>query len=832
MNLQYGQYPYQADQIPQGYCNAPTNLLTEINGDVVTFSWTAPHPVLYYQLKVVKVVTGEVVLLVNVAGLRYQKQFAPFTDYHAEVKAVCSTDPARESLDKAETDFTTDEHVSVCLPVNIGSVFYTLQPDSVVLMWPAVSEALAYIMNYRIKDTNFAFDKVTVQSNSVVLQGLVYNTAYEYFITTLCKGGTSVDSDTGEFTPPLDPAICPPPQLNVVQNGTSAVVVWQFSNLHLAYDIYINGALYLANYTANIINLSNLDPHTQYIVAVVGRCTGGNSVAGTASFTTGDRACPAVTNLTATPVAENQAQVNWDTAQGVSQYQVYINGSLYEVDTNTLTFPTTPGVTYNITVIAICPEGNSQPATIDFTTEAGCLAIADSDIVSTVGALSIKLDWKDIPGAQFYRWRYRLSGIDAEWSTYTQTGNSQLVKEGLVPNTPYDFEIETTCNVGVSTTVKTLNTTGLQNGSQPVITSFDGISTTGFCVNFTVGDKLKGDFVAKVRNTDTNETTEHAGDTLRICISGKEPHTLYEVIIEDRTPGYTVIPSDPDTVTTCYVCMPVSDLSAAFTPIGDIDINWTGTEGATQFNVYSRIAGEDWKLETVTTDTLYSITDNNFLFREIKVESLFDDCGSSCFATCFVDCATVTGLRSEISGTSGTFSWNAIPGITGYKLVIRSLTSSPIEVFVNEAVASVDNLLADTTYSWTVQAYCSDENTGDPSDAATFTTGAVTNPDNSCAEASFTAIMQDSNLTDGSGGEPSPFMGQDFFRGTAGQTTKTDDRLIGMTKVAVWRGDPLEVIYSGSPLANQVRINLTTGDWLFGQPLDDGEFIYYQWFSS
>lgn len=69
----------------------------------------------------------------------------------------------------------------------------------------------------------------------------------------------------------------------------------------------------------------------------------------------------------------------------------------------------------------------------------------------------------------------------------------------------------------------------------------------------------------------------------------------------------------------------------------------------------------------------------------------------------------------------------------------------------------------------------------------------------------------------------------ELFRGTNGETGITDNRLIGRAKVAVHRGDWLNVITTGTPDVQQVKFNNSTGQLLFSVPIGPGEPVFYQW---
>lgn len=65
--------------------------------------------------------------------------------------------------------------------------------------------------------------------------------------------------------------------------------------------------------------------------------------------------------------------------------------------------------------------------------------------------------------------------------------------------------------------------------------------------------------------------------------------------------------------------------------------------------------------------------------------------------------------------------------------------------------------------------------------------------------------------------------------GQDGQLGFTDNNLIGRTKIAVFRGGPLEVITTGTPTVQQVKYDSSIGQLLFSVALGAGEPVFYQW---
>jgi hypothetical protein len=68
-----------------------------------------------------------------------------------------------------------------------------------------------------------------------------------------------------------------------------------------------------------------------------------------------------------------------------------------------------------------------------------------------------------------------------------------------------------------------------------------------------------------------------------------------------------------------------------------------------------------------------------------------------------------------------------------------------------------------------------------------------------------------------------------YYEGQNGETGIVNNNLIGRTKVAVFRGGPLDVITTGTPTVKQVKYNSSLGQLLFSVPLGPGEPVWYQW---
>lgn len=146
-------------------------------------------------------------------------------------------------------------------------------PTHATVTWNGT--APSYDFYYRLSPTG-TWVRQTVNTNSIILTGLVADTLYDMYVVALC---TATDSSMASATRQLYthyeiPVIpCPTPVNLTVSNITmnSAVLGWTAAGTESAWNLEVNGTL-INNVTTNPYTLSSLTPGTLYTVKVQAAC--------------------------------------------------------------------------------------------------------------------------------------------------------------------------------------------------------------------------------------------------------------------------------------------------------------------------------------------------------------------------------------------------------------------------------------------------------------------------------------------------------------------------------------------------------------------------------
>ena len=201
------------------------------------------------------------------------------------------------------------------IPTGVGKSNVTAHTADI--SW--TSEASAWEVAYKAASAE-DFTTVTVNENPYTLSGLTPETSYTVKVRANCDGTFSEWTTPVSFTTAI---ACPAPTGLVTSNitGHGVTVTWnaeegamyQYQMVKTSdYDpdhIYWSGST-----QSNPLSWSNLDPETNYTLALRKDCSSANdgySQVVTKTFTTGE-ACPAPTGLAASDITGHTATLNWN----------------------------------------------------------------------------------------------------------------------------------------------------------------------------------------------------------------------------------------------------------------------------------------------------------------------------------------------------------------------------------------------------------------------------------------------------------------------------------------------------------------------------------------
>jgi hypothetical protein len=264
-----------------------------------------------------------------------------------------------------------------------------------------------------------------------------------------------------EIPPPctLQP---PPTGLTATTTNNSAIVSWnqsQGAESYIAEYKEVNSQTWidLPNQTFNPLSNTrypeNLQNGTTYDWRVKATCSAGSGNWAQSQFTTST--CNTPTNLVASNITPNSADVSWSPVSGATSYNITCKKAIthdiifQNVNTTTTTYSITgleQFTMYDFEVNTICPSGVSSLAWFSFTTSGTCPNVSNLN-TSSITCNSVILSWTHPPspafGFAYIDYKESSSGtwIAAPgfpiYTPYTLTG--------LSANTTYDWRVRSQC---------------------------------------------------------------------------------------------------------------------------------------------------------------------------------------------------------------------------------------------------------------------------------------------------------------------------------------------------------------------------------------------------
>lgn len=308
----------------------------------------------------------------------------PGTQYDVRVMNQCTG--GGFSAFSAVEQFTTTANPCITSPAVINTPI-TPGSTSATISWSAVSGTATYWVNFK-PTSGSTWSTWSTSSTSINLTNLTPGTQYDVRIQNQCTGGGfSGFSTVEQFTTTANPCITTPADINtpITAANTSATISWSAVSGTATYWVFFKPSASSTwstwSTTSTSINLTGLQPNTQYDVRMMNQCTGGGfSALGTMQqFTTTANTCISTPVTINTPITttQNSATITWNSVAGVASYSVQFK----TVAASTWSTPSTsntsfilsnllPGTTYQVRIMNICTGGgfSAFSATQEFTT--------------------------------------------------------------------------------------------------------------------------------------------------------------------------------------------------------------------------------------------------------------------------------------------------------------------------------------------------------------------------------------------------------------------------------------------------------------------------------
>lgn len=219
------------------------------------------------------------------------------------------------------------------------------------LNWITATGATSYTVRYKETAVN-TWIILTATGNSIVLNNLSANTAYEFQVQTNCTSGNISDyTASTQFNTTALPCLAPVNIGSSSITSSSATISWTAATGASSYTLEyktLTGTTWQALSTSSLNNLlSSLSAATAYNYRLQTVCnTTLSAYSSSYQFTTSTvvSTCAIPTGLTANSVSSTSALISWSDAGGAATYKI----QYHKVGSSVWTSKTVSGLTYTI----------------------------------------------------------------------------------------------------------------------------------------------------------------------------------------------------------------------------------------------------------------------------------------------------------------------------------------------------------------------------------------------------------------------------------------------------------------------------------------------------
>ena len=474
-------------------CGTPSGITTSnITTTSVILNWSAVAGATNYTVQYKK--SGQV-SWISITANNTSKTISSLISgaaYEFRVKSNCSYGVGMYSAKHT----CSTQAISCSVPdVNLFSST-NIAASSCTVSWAAVSGAVSYSVQYRIRNSGSGWNSVTTATNSTILNSLTPLTLYEFQVSTNCSSGSSAYSSPGIFTTIANP--CTVTDVNYFSSTNitagSCTVGWAAvtgaTSYNVQYRIRNSGSSWTtSNATTNSHNLTGLSATTLYEFQVQTVCSGGtSSYSSPGIFTTASGAsCGTPSGLNVSGLNASGATLNWTAVSGAVSYSIQYRATgstSWTSTTSTAASKPLSGLNanteYEFQVQSVCGSANSAYSSVsNFTTSAisgAALPVPDhivicilenhafEQIIGNSAAPHINALANDVMSANFTE-SYGLTHPSQPNYFLLFSGANQGVTNNIMPSSHF-----TTMNLGAA----------LQNAGRTFVTYSEGLPSVGF----------------------------------------------------------------------------------------------------------------------------------------------------------------------------------------------------------------------------------------------------------------------------------------------------------------------------------------------------------------
>ncbi len=323
---------------------------------------------------------------------------------------------------------------------------------------------------------------------------------------------------------------------------------------------------------------------------------------------------------------------------------------------------------------------------------------------------SAVVTWASAAGVNSYQIRYRVEGATT-WQTRTVSTNT-VTLTNLTPEATYEYQIQGHCTGGWSV-YSTLDTFTMPSSCDaPVNVTSITVSSTEATIGWDVVAAATG-YVVRYRELGATSWLMQSENGTSIQLTGLNESTTYEMSVMTNCGNYSSDYGDVFIFTTQEGCTVPSNIVATALSYQSIRLQWDEIPGVSQYAVRYRLTDANtWESINVSGT---AVTINNLEAGATYEYQVQSKCGfawsdySLLAEVSLPSGCDVTGLVSEsVSANSINLSWNAISGVSQYRLSYRLAGSSDdwMSFEITEPVGRIENIHPNSVYAIFVQAYC------------------------------------------------------------------------------------------------------------------------------
>jgi uncharacterized protein YccT (UPF0319 family) len=585
----------------------------------------------------------------------------PGTDYTFDVYAE---NVSGQGVSMSATSMTIPDTVT-------GANATTITETGTTLVWAPVTGASKYRVTMNGKT-------VEVADTQLPITGLTGSTSYPFTVEAGNVSGYGAAASASLLTLPYMPN-----NLKVTATTETTVgLAWDAVDTATSYVVSQDGAV-IGNPTTAAFSVEGLAPGTAHRFEVQAVNT-----TGTGQATALTRMSKPLAPSSVTPIPNAyKADVSWSPVTGAVQYIVGDGSTeLYRgVDPNTTLTGLSDGKTYEFTVRSLNADGTSSDATpFTFLTlpkkpvELGATKIE-------LNTLSLDLSKTQVVGADQY-----IIERNGEEITRVKTSYKSYMDQELAAGTKYTYTVKAVnaSGVGEATSFDVMTKTEpVTAGSIKVEPATNAVTVTW--------DGMPGSTSFEIRNTVTGDVYSTSGTSATLPNLQDGTKYTFEVTIINGS-GVASAPVSFEALTKPAVPQTATVGSVTDTTVV-LDLSKSGVRGAAEYIIerdgveIARVQADQVSFEDkgLTPGTAYTYT------VKASNASGVSDSGFNVNAKTLP--ATVIdkpAASSEISDSSATLTWEAVPGADGYKIVI----GDKVVIVTDKTSVLLENLESGKTY--------------------------------------------------------------------------------------------------------------------------------------